>query len=227
MTSFESLLYNYCFTPLFVIKDFTDYEKFEFIDLSNSNKDLVSIDNANDFETYINSKLDNSNNFIAYGGYKEVRNLYKRSSHFTTENYLDERNIHLGIDFWSKVGSSVVAPIPGKIHSFKNNTAFGDYGPTIILEHEIDSTVFYTLYGHLSLSSITNLKVGDLVNEGDVVGYLGDHTINGNYAPHLHFQIIEDIGNNFGDFKGVTSLRDKKEDFINCPDPNLLLKIYS
>ena len=225
MTSFESFLYNYSRTPLYVIKDYTNYNTYGLLDLSFANKDLNTISNAEEFENYIHSMLEKQRKKVAYGGYQETRTIYKRSSHFNTKNTLEERNIHLGIDFWCTVNTPVIAPLEGRIHSFKNNTAFGDYGPTIILEHQIDSTVFYTLYGHLSLSSITNLKVGDLVNQGNVIGYLGDSSINGDYAPHLHFQIIKDIGDNYGDFKGVTSLRDKEQDFINCPDPNLLLKI--
>lgn len=225
MTSFESFLYNYSRTPLYVIKGYTNYNTYGLLDLSFANKDLNTISNAEEFENYIHSMLEKQRKKVAYGGYQETRTIYKRSSHFNTKNILEERNIHLGIDFWCTVNTPVIAPLEGRIHSFKNNTAFGDYGPTIILEHQIDSTVFYTLYGHLSLSSITNLKVGELVNEGSVIGYLGDSSINGDYAPHLHFQIIKDIGDNYGDFKGVTSLRDKEQDFINCPDPNLLLKI--
>ena len=225
MTSFESFLYNYSRTPLYVIKGYTNYNTYGLLDLSFANKDLNTISNAEEFENYIHSMLEKQRKKVAYGGYQETRTIYKRSSHFNTKNTLEERNIHLGIDFWCTVNTPIIAPLEGKIHSFKNNTAFGDYGPTIILEHQIDSTVFYTLYGHLSLSSIANLKVGELVNEGSVIGYLGESSINGDYAPHLHFQIIKDIGGNYGDFKGVTSLRDKEQDFINCPDPNLLLKI--
>ena len=225
MTSFKSFLYKYSRTPLYVIKGYTNYNTYGLLDLSFANKDLNTISNAEEFENYIHSMLEKHRKKVAYGGYQETRTIYKRSSHFNTKNTLEERNIHLGIDFWCTVNTPVIAPLEGRIHSFKNNTAFGDYGPTIILEHQIDSTVFYTLYGHLSLSSITNLKVGDLVNQGNVIGYLGDSSINGDYAPHLHFQIIKDIGDNYGDFKGVTSLRDKEQDFINCPDPNLLLKI--
>ena len=137
-----------------------------------------------------------------------------------------KRNIHLGIDFWCGVNTPVVSVMKGKIHSFNNNTALGDYGPTIILKHEIEGFVFYTLYGHLSLASLEGLIVGAKIEAGEVIGYLGSSLVNGNYAPHLHFQIIKEIGESFGDFKGVTSLKNKEEDFLNCPDPNLLLKIY-
>ena len=85
--------------------------------------------------------------------------------------------------------------------------------------------VFYTLYGHLSLSSIENLKVGDVVLQGTVIGFLGDSSVNGDYAPHLHFQIIKDLEDNFGDYPGVSSEENKEFYSRNCPDPNFLLKM--
>ena len=45
------------------------------------------------------------------------------------------------------------------------------------------------------------------------------------YAPHLHFQIIKKLVNNFGDYPGVCSKKDLKHYLENCPDPNVLLKI--
>jgi murein DD-endopeptidase MepM/ murein hydrolase activator NlpD len=116
--------------------------------------------------------------------------------------------------------------LDGKVHSFKNNNNLGDYGPTIILEHKLNNHVFYTLYGHLALESIESIKVGDLFAKGQQLALLGDSSVNGDYAPHLHFQIIKDIDVNFGDYPGVSSKTKLAYYLENCPDPNLLLKIY-
>jgi hypothetical protein len=43
------------------------------------------------------------------------------------------------------------------------------------------------------------------------------------YAPHLHFQIIADISNSFGDYPEFVKIMAFY--LKNCPDPNLLLKI--
>ena len=50
---------------------------------------------------------------------------------------------------------------------------------------------------------------------------------NGDYPPHLHFQIILDIENFYGDYPGVCSENDLKYYSQNCPDPNLVLKLSS
>ena len=77
----------------------------------------------------------------------------------------------------------------------------------------------------MSLVSIENIKIGDVVLKGNVIGFLGDTSVNGDYAPHLHFQIIRDLEENFGDYPGVSSEKNIEFYKLNCPNPNLLLKL--
>ena len=109
---------------------------------------------------------------------------------------------------------------------FQNNEAMGDYGPTLILKHQIENFIFHTLYGHLSLNSLEGKKIGNFVKKGQQIASLGLPPINGDYAPHLHFQIIIDMENNVGDYPGVCNQKRLAFYSENCPDPNLLLKIY-
>ncbi len=177
-------------------------------------------------ERYINNYLRENNKKVAYGGYLEKRTIYQRSSHFNHQNPETERNIHLGIDLWVEAGTEVLAVVDGEIHSFHDNTNFGDYGPTIILKHQVDGITFHTLYGHLSRESLQDIQVGQQVKKREVIAHLGDANVNGDYAPHLHFQVIIDIGNLKGDYPGVSSKQDIAFYSKNCPDPNLLLKIH-
>ncbi len=193
------------------------------LDLSvfNSDLDLIEITDPKTCQQYIDSQLEKHNSKVAYGGYLERRNLYSDKSSFSKQEIF--RNIHLGIDFWTTAGTKVIAPLKGKIHSFQNNSAIGDYGPTIILQHELEGFRFHTLYGHLSLESIESIRIGQEFEKGSVLGTLGTPDINVNYAPHLHFQIIIDMEGMNGDYPGVCS-EDKLEFYTqNCPDPKLLL----
>ena len=210
-----------------VIDSTLSYYQYTPLDLSSSNLELNQLDisDAIEFETYIENFLAKNKASVAYGGYNEVRNLYKRSTVFNDSN-TEERNIHIGLDLWIKAGTLVLAALDGKVHSFQNNTNLGDYGPTIILEHQLENHIFYTLYGHLALESIASIKSGDFFAKGQQLAFLGDCSVNGDYAPHLHFQIIKNMEGNFGDYPGVCS-KNKLEYYLeNCPDPNLLLKIY-
>ncbi|OXA96005.1 peptidase M23 [Flavobacterium oncorhynchi] len=212
--------------PAKVIDDVIDFSKYLPLDLSSTNTELVENkpESAADFERFITDFLKRNNAEVAYGGYIEGRSLYKRSSIFRNDS-IPERNIHIGLDLWTKEGTSVLAPLDGKVHSFKNNLGLGDYGPTIILEHEIENEIFYTLYGHLSLESIENLTVGTVFAKGEQIASLGNSSINGDYAPHVHFQIIRNLGDYWGDYPGVCNTNDLNFYIENCPDPNLLLKI--
>ncbi|GAA0726564.1 hypothetical protein GCM10009430_33670 [Aquimarina litoralis] len=197
------------------------------IDLSLDNPSLKVIDVSSSaaFDIYINEYLKTRNALVAFGGYNEKRGIYNRSEHFNQQDPETERNIHLGLDVWCDAGTDVLAPLEGKVHSFKNNQNFGDYGPTIILEHTIQSITFYTLYGHLSEKSIEDLTIGQSFKKGEVIAQLGSAEVNGDYAPHLHFQIIKDIEDKKGDYPGVSNKIDLDFYLENCPDPNLLLKI--
>ncbi|WP_303317357.1 peptidoglycan DD-metalloendopeptidase family protein [Flavivirga abyssicola] len=211
--------------PLRVLDASIPNTKYISLDLSESNETLNSIDvsSSSKLNEYVNNHIKKHNALVAYGGYLEVRNIYKRSSHFNKQAE-DGRNIHLGIDLWCLANTPIYAPLDATVHSFKNNTNYGDYGPTIILKHTINKVVFYTLYGHLSLASIKDLKVDQTFKQGEQIAILGDFAVNGDYPPHLHFQIIKDIQNHMGDYPGVCSKKDLEFYIENCPDPNTLMK---
>lgn len=224
MTTFKDILHKQ--TDVKVIDASIDYKDYVAFDLSAQHTDELDLDltDAEKFEEFVEEHLSQNRAKVAYGGYLEKRNLYKRSTNFNDENS-EERNIHIGLDLWIKAGTSVLSALDGKIHSFQNNTFLGDYGPTIILEHEIEGFTFYTLYGHLSLESLTGKREGQPVKKGEKIAELGKAPVNGDYAPHLHFQIIKDMENRKGDYPGMCSLSEVDFYRENCPDPNLLLKI--
>ncbi|SEQ16433.1 Peptidase family M23 [Hyunsoonleella jejuensis] len=228
MTSieFSTFLKNISPKPLHVLDASIPKSKFIPLDLSEGNPSLKAIDLSSsfDFSKYINSYLKTHKAQVAYGGYQEVRTIYNRSGHFNISD-AKKRNIHLGLDLWCDEKTPIYAPLDGKVHSFKNNANYGDYGPTIILEHNISDVIFYTLYGHLSLKSIDNLKIGGFFKQSEQIATLGDATVNGDYPPHLHFQIIRDLQGNFGDYPGVCAKEDLGFYSENCSDPSLLIHL--
>ena len=209
-----------------VIAPEIEYKDYIAFDLSATTTDQIDfpLTDSKAFEEFVENYFSVNQAKVAYGGYLEHRNLYKRSTVFKDVN-VEERNIHIGLDLWIKAGTNVLAALDGTVHSFQNNTALGDYGPAIILEHEIEGETFYTLYGHLSLESLNGKDEGQIINKGEIIGQLGAPPINGDYAPHLHFQIIENLQGKKGDYPGVCAKSELAFYKENCPDPNLLLKI--
>lgn len=204
--------------------EFNDKNVYVF-DFSEKNKDLfeIDLDDTNALTEYVFGTLRKEKKKVGVGGYLEDRLIYKRSKHFDNDG--EPRSIHLGIDIWLEAGTPIYSPLPGVVHSFKNNEAFGDYGPTLILEHLIEGETFYTLYGHLSLDSITEKQKGQQVRRGDKIALIGDETINGGWPPHVHFQVITDILGDEGDFTGVAPKSALEYFHRLCINPNLILKI--
>ena len=164
---------------------------------------------------------------VGIGQYDEARYLYTSSAFATGKHPTDEtRTIHLGVDLFAKAGTPVRAPLDGRVFAFANNASAQDYGPVIVLEHEIDrDTKFYTLYGHLSRRSLKELKVGRKVRRGKKFAELGSAEVNGGWTPHLHFQIMLDSLDLGTDFPGVAQSSQRNVWLSLCPDPNLILNI--
>ena len=217
-------------------------EKLVHFDFTNNNKELVEIDLANTeiFSAYVHAKLKNAKAKYGIGGYDENRIFYKRSKLFDAEDSQvfplhlwrgaggdgDEgRTLHLGIDIWGEEGTKVYAPLGGMVHSYAFNKNFGDYGATLILLHQLDTVTFYTLYGHLSLDDIARVTEFQYVIRGQVIGHFGKPEENGNWPPHLHFQVIRDMETYKGDYPGVCKFSEQKKYLANCPDPDLILNM--
>ena len=156
------------------------------------------------FTTHVQRILEDNNASVGIGKYNEVRPIY------TTDAYLHEtddgpqwRTIHIGLDWFVQEGTNVLAALDGTIHQIGYNYNGKDYGPTLILIHEIENIEFHTLYGHLSKASVDKVEVGQFVKKGEVIAKVGNNTENGDWPPHLHFQLITDLLSYGGDFPGV------------------------
>jgi 4-aminobutyrate aminotransferase-like enzyme/Ser/Thr protein kinase RdoA (MazF antagonist) len=168
---------------------------------------------------------------VGIGRYNEARALYTSALFGSSEKPTDERRtIHLGIDLQVRPGSAVRAPLDGVVHAFANNKAPLDYGPVVILRHALPKSAggapeFFTLYGHLSASTLEKLRVGQQIARSEKFGEVGATSENGGWAPHLHFQIITDLLEYGTDFPGVARVSERRVWTNLCPDPNLLLGI--
>lgn len=201
-------------------------QKLVLLDLSENNPGINAdvFNNTKSFSVYIDDLLKLHGSTYAVGGYGENRSIYLRSSLFNKKG--DEpRSIHLGLDIWGEAGTPVYAFMGGMVHSFAFNNNEGDYGATVILLHQLEGKAFYTLYGHLSFADLQKLSVGQYVVYGEEIGHFGEPHENGNWPPHLHFQIIEDIELKEGDYPGVCKPSEKNKYLANCPDPDLVARM--
>ncbi|MBU0670638.1 MAG: peptidoglycan DD-metalloendopeptidase family protein [Patescibacteria group bacterium] len=194
-------------------------------DFSENNQDLIkiNIDNDQEFSDCVSKTVKENNACWGLGKYNENRTVYRNSSLFNNGEE-EERTVHLGYDLWLTPGTPIYSPLSARVHSFAYNKAYRDYGHTIILEHEINGLNFYTLYGHLQKNSLTGLREEQKIEAGQNFCWVGDLADNGQWPPHLHFQIITDMLGYRGDFPGVAKLSEREKYLNICPDPNLLFK---
>ena len=124
------------------------------MDFGPDNTTLAAIDptDTDSFTKYVFEELERNGTEVGVGGYFEDRVVYQ-SEVFITPGQ-PPRTIHLGVDVWTHAETPILSPLPGKIHSFGNNDALLDYGPTIIVEYEVDGVKLYALHGHLSEDSL-------------------------------------------------------------------------
>lgn len=97
-----------------------------------------------------------------------------RLNPFGGRNY----EIHDGLDFSGPVGEPILATAEGVVIQAENG---GGYGLHVRLDHGFG---YETLYGHMSDIQV---KIGDRVKRGDIIGYLGN--TGRSSGPHLHYSI--------------------------------------
>ena len=104
------------------------------------------------------------------------------SSHFNPGRFhpvLHKIRAHKGTDFAARRGTPIIATGDGEV-KFKGRK--GGYGNTIVLKHREGYT---TLYSHLSKFK-KDLKQGQVVAQGDIIGYVGSTGLA--TGPHLHYE---------------------------------------
>jgi 4-aminobutyrate aminotransferase-like enzyme/Ser/Thr protein kinase RdoA (MazF antagonist) len=208
----------------------TELDNAVWLDLSVGSPDLGNYADIEDAERLHRQIADVHGQAPGIGRYDEARPFYTTDAYAVTGNEGPEwRTVHIGIDVFLPPGTPVAAPLDGIIHSFRDNANERDYGPTIILEHELPSsgndpnTTFYTLYGHLTRTSLEGLEIGQKIKAGQPFCQIGPMPENGNWSPHLHFQVMLDTLGWEGDFPGVAFPRWRTVWKSLCPDPWHLL----
>jgi len=87
--------------------------------------------------------------------------------------------IHKGIDISTfRAGDPVVATADGQIVTIDYSDDFGNY---IIIKHKHG---YYTRYAHLQS---TRVRIGQRVQQGEVIGYIGNTGLS--TGPHLHYEV--------------------------------------
>jgi murein DD-endopeptidase MepM/ murein hydrolase activator NlpD len=150
------------------------------------------------------------------GRYDEIRGIYNQPM------FGGDRVVHLGIDIGGPVETPIHAFKDGKVFAVGINPDNGDYGPTLITEHNVNGRAIWVLHGHLSWTSIKHHNVGDKVKSGQEIAQIGGSEENGGWPPHLHFQLSY-VPPKSHDMRGVFTIDEAKKARLIHPDPRMVL----
>jgi murein DD-endopeptidase MepM/ murein hydrolase activator NlpD len=111
-------------------------------------------------------------------------NLKRIASGFGWRNdpFTKVKKFHYGMDFTAPRGTPVYATGDGRVERADNQST--GYGNHIRIDHGYGYT---SLYGHLYKY---NVRVGQKVSRGDVIGFVG--STGRSEGPHLHYEIFKD-----------------------------------
>lgn len=122
----------------------------------------------------------------------EVLLRWPLAQHIITAGWTyTDGSAHNAIDLRAAVGTPVYAAEDGTVDWLqawdgRTKTGMQSYGNAVRLRHaDYNSGTLQTRYGHLSKVLVA---YGQVVREGDLIGYSGE---TGNcFGPHLHFEVI-------------------------------------
>jgi hypothetical protein len=108
-----------------------------------------------------------------------TRGYFSRGFGHKDDPFTGFKQFHSGLDIANKRGTPVFATADGKVVSVRVN---GGMGKMIAIDHGYG---LKTRYAHLDKY---NIKVGQRVKRGDLIGYMG----NTGYStgPHLHYEVL-------------------------------------
>ncbi|WP_025741528.1 M23 family metallopeptidase [Aquimarina pacifica] len=99
-----------------------------------------------------------------------------------SDPFTKARKFHYGMDFSAATGTPIYASGNGVVTRADANST--GYGRHIRIDHGFN---YVSLYAHLSKY---NVKKGQKVKRGDVIGFVG--STGRSVAPHLHYEIFKD-----------------------------------
>ncbi len=99
-----------------------------------------------------------------------------------SDPFTKARKFHYGMDFSAPTGTPIYASGNGVVTRADANSS--GYGNHVRIDHGFN---YVSLYAHLSKY---NVKKGQKVKRGDIIGYVG--STGRSVAPHLHYEIFKD-----------------------------------
>jgi len=134
------------------------------------------------------------------------------------------RIFHLWLDLSIKKDIPIYAPLNSKVYDANYEKWDWNYGWYIILEHNIDSYKFYTLYWHLNPNNFL-IKKWDKILKWTKLWTIWDFSHNWGYFFHTHLQVITELWKKEWFFNKWYCKKEQIKDIEKyVPNPNFLFR---
>ena len=163
----------------------------------------AAVDNGLDFEAAVKSVL--GENYSYSSGFQSpIIDTYYISSGYDEWRDLSgsgSASAHHGIDFAASTGTPIYSVSDGIVVDVVSGCGVGSYGNTCgggfgnrvyVAYNNGDGHTYYVIYGHMSAIA-DNLRVGDTVAAGSLIGKVGSS--GSSTGPHLHLEVRVDSTN--------------------------------
>ena len=170
--------------PLF--GDFLEGDPYIF-DFSSDNPKTLEyrLTDFREFNQMVFDELDASSCKWGIGRYLEERkNLLREYPNIIKE----QRYYHLGLDIIVPYDTPMYSPLDAEVYTTGKETLLGNYGGYVLLRHEVNRVVFYSLYGHLKTPHM--VSVGEKIKAGQEFARIGKESDSGGWFCHTHLQIL-------------------------------------
>ncbi|MDF2378992.1 MAG: hypothetical protein P1V18_02085 [Candidatus Gracilibacteria bacterium] len=160
-------------------------------DYSENNPRLWEVDVADQFsfQQSIDTTLSQFGAQWGIAGYLERRASLLRNLPQMVE---EERFFHLGVDIFLPQDFMLHLPLRGEVVQQGYEEGKGNFGGFVLIRHDMGTSHFYSLWGHLRLDSLP--QVGSVVERGMPFAQVGDMSENGDWFYHTHLQVLTERG---------------------------------
>lgn len=132
------------------------------------------------------------------------------------------RTLHVGVDLGAPAGTTVHSFTDAVVEHAGYNPDPGDYGHVVVTKQRWFGRWLWALYGHLSAATLLHVRPGKTLPRGAVLGWLGAPAENGQWPPHLHFQLSVQRPETH-DLPGVVARGEREQALLLYPDPRTVL----
>ncbi len=187
-----------------------------------NNLNLIQIKDQKNFNNEINNYAKENKSDLIISGYLEKREKMFKFLWFE-QMVLEQRFYHLWLDLSAPVWTELFCPLDWEVVISEYEYWEGNYWGMIVLKHDIDWFIFYSIYWHQNKEFLP--PVWKFLKAWEFLSKLWDFSENWGYFHHLHLQLLtKEWFDNWFVSKGYVDLKWLEDLNKYIIDPNYIFR---